>query len=152
MKKIIQKQKNFGFGLSLKTINLNFTYYTKRLFSMDNLNAKLKKKFYKKVDIKEIINEHYKEDKKEKDKKGKDNKKDENSSDDDKKFPGKVDIFTDLSTLKEKYYYILLDGRKCKSMYQDELAIPNKRLALAIAEEWDKQKELINLHSMQMVL
>ena len=55
------------------------------------------------------------------------------------------------SLFHKKYYGILLDNRKCKSMHLDELKIPTKRLALALAEEWQSQNDMINLYKMHLV-
>lgn len=56
------------------------------------------------------------------------------------------------SIFHKKYYGVLLDNRKCKSMHFDELKIPTKKLALALAEEWQSQKEMINLYKMHLVI
>ena len=48
--------------------------------------------------------------------------------------------FTNLSTALEDhcYYSIKLDGRVIKTMYKDELYIPSRALAAAMALEWDR--------------
>jgi hypothetical protein len=56
------------------------------------------------------------------------------------------------SLFHKKYYGVLLDNRRCKSMHLDELKIPTKRLALALAEEWQSQKDIINLYKMHLVI
>jgi hypothetical protein len=56
------------------------------------------------------------------------------------------------SLFHKKYYGVLLDNRKCKSMHLDELKIPTKRLALALSEEWQSQKDIINLYKMHLVI
>lgn len=55
------------------------------------------------------------------------------------------------SLFHKKYYGVLLDNRKCKSMHLDELKIPTKKLALALAEEWQSQKDMVNLYKMHLV-
>lgn len=55
------------------------------------------------------------------------------------------------SLFHRKYYGVLLDNRKCKSMHLDELKIPTKKLALALAEEWQSQGDMINLYKMHLV-
>lgn len=42
-----------------------------------------------------------------------------------------------LSLSHDKYYAITLDGRVAKTFYKDQLAIPSRALAIALAEEWD---------------
>jgi chaperone required for assembly of F1-ATPase len=37
----------------------------------------------------------------------------------------------------DKYYAVTLDGRVTKTLYKDDLCIPSRALAVAIAEEWD---------------
>lgn len=105
----------------------NFRYFNSKFFnsvsSSDSqaLPLRLKKKFYNNVDIIEIKNDNFNNENK------------------------------NISDLKHNYYQILLDGRKCKSMYLDEFKIPNKLLASALAQEWSKQKEYVNLYSMHLV-
>jgi ATP synthase F1 complex assembly factor 2 len=93
---------------------------------------RLKRKFYNSVEIAEVKNEN---------------------------FTSESTPITELNPIeklfvhsspKENFYHILLDNKKCKSMYLDELKIPNKNLALLIAEEWAQQKEVVNLHAMQL--
>ena len=57
-----------------------------------------------------------------------------------------------LSQLRENYYHIVLDGRKCLSAYQDEFMIPSKRLAMAIAAEYQQQKDFVEFNYMPLVL
>ena len=103
--------------------------YVRKYFTLEN-TPKLKRKFYNDVNVLEITNNNYIEEEKD-------------------SFYNKK--LYDLSTLKKKYYHILLDGKKCKTLYHDELKIPNKRLAYGIAEEFHRQKEDINLYSMHLV-
>jgi hypothetical protein len=62
----------------------------------------------------------------------------------------KFNILFNGSLFHKEYYGILLDGRRCKSMHLDELKIPSKKLALAMALEWQSQKDLINFHKMHL--
>lgn len=50
----------------------------------------------------------------------------------------------------ENYYAITLDGRVIKTMYKDDLFIPSKALAIALAEEWDAQLHTIDLRAMHL--
>ena len=45
----------------------------------------------------------------------------------------------DLSNLSksDKYYAVTLDGRVTKTLYKDNLLLPSRALAVAVAEEWD---------------
>jgi hypothetical protein len=90
----------------------------------------LKRKFYKEVSIAELPNNEYIEDL----------PLDENNK-----------KLYDISKIRQYYYHVLLDGKKCKSLYLDELKIPNKKLALGIAQEFHRQKQDINLYSMHLV-
>jgi chaperone required for assembly of F1-ATPase len=102
---------------------------TKKYFTLVQ-PSKLKKKFYKNVEVVEIEN---------------------TETPSETKLDLLLYTLTTGSNLKDKYYQILLDGKRLKTIYQDEYKIPNKKLAYAIAEEWDRQKEMINLYSMHMV-
>lgn len=119
---------------------INFNFFLKKLFSNSNSNIvnqqmpmRLKKKFYKTVEIAEVKNENFKD-------------SDSNLS---TKLT-QIQKLLNYSWSKEYNYHILLDGKKCKSMYLDELKIPNKKLALLLAEEWAQQKDFVNLHAMQL--
>lgn len=48
----------------------------------------------------------------------------------------KVD-YKNLSKSHDKYYAVTLDGKVTKTMYKDNLLIPNYALAVALAEEWE---------------
>jgi ATP synthase F1 complex assembly factor 2 len=96
-----------------------------------SIPMKLKKKFYKCVELLQLKNENFVVENK--------NSQKNKSSD-----------FFNFSNPSENYYHILLDKKKCKSMYQDEYIIPNEKLALILAEEWARQKDFVNLHSMHM--
>jgi chaperone required for assembly of F1-ATPase len=56
-----------------------------------------------------------------------------------------------LGKLKESFYHIMLDKKKCLSAYQDEFLIPSKQLAIAIAAEYQRQKEFIDFNYMPLV-
>mgnify|MGYP000141471522 CR=1 FL=1 len=51
------------------------------------------------------------------------------------KHSGPVDL-TNLSKA-ETYYAVALDGRVTKTLYKDNLLLPSRALAVAVAEEWD---------------
>ena len=44
--------------------------------------------------------------------------------------------FNNLS-LSDKYWAVSLDGKIIKTIYKDDLLLPTKALAIALAEEWD---------------
>lgn len=54
-------------------------------------------------------------------------------------------------SLSDKYWAVTLDGKVTKTMYKDNLLIPSKALAVALAEEWEAQHENINLKSLHLV-
>ena len=58
--------------------------------------------------------------------------------------------FNNLSR-SDKYWAVTLDGKVTKTMYKDNLFIPSKALAVAIAEEWESQHENIDLKSLHIV-
>jgi chaperone required for assembly of F1-ATPase len=58
--------------------------------------------------------------------------------------------FTNLSQ-SDKYWAVTLDGKVTKTMYKDPLLIPSKALAVALAEEWEKQHESVNLKDLVLV-
>jgi len=116
-----------------KTRKFNFSS-----LSSLNIPMRLKKNFYKNVELMEVKNSNY-------DKVIIDNQISQKHL----TYPT-LKKFTNGSELKEYYYYILLDKKKCKSMYLDEYIIPNKYLAIALAKEWAKQKEYVNLYSMHL--
>jgi chaperone required for assembly of F1-ATPase len=39
----------------------------------------------------------------------------------------------------DKYYAVTLDGKVTKTLYKDDLCLPSRALAVALAEEWDSQ-------------
>ena len=53
-------------------------------------------------------------------------------------------------SLSDNYYAVTLDGKVTKTMYKDELLLPSKALAVALAEEWEAQKDFINLKSLHL--
>ena len=57
--------------------------------------------------------------------------------------------FDNLS-LSDKYYAVTLDGKAVKTMYKDDLFLPTKALAVALAQEWDSQREKIDLKSLHL--
>ena len=63
--------------------------------------------------------------------------------------PGEKVGFNNLS-LSDKYWAVTLDGKPTKTMFKDNLFIPTKALAVALAEEWDSQHESINLKSLHI--
>lgn len=119
------------------------TFYKPTAFSFSSLSSlnipmRLKKNFYKTVELMEIKNSNY----------------DSHKSLEEKHqrhlaYPT-LKKFTTGSELGKHYYQILLDNKKCKSMYLDEFIIPNKIMAIALAQEWAKQKEYVNLYSMHL--
>jgi chaperone required for assembly of F1-ATPase len=109
---------------------INRTFYKQILKNFSQENTKLKKKFYKEVSIAEIVNTEFKNE----------NRKETNFK-----------FLQNLSDFGQNYYHVLLDNRKCKTLYLDELKLPTKKLALGIAEEFERQKEDINFYSMHFV-
>lgn len=55
-----------------------------------------------------------------------------------------------LSLSHDKYYAVCLDGRVMKTFYKDQMALPSKALAIALAEEWESQGDTINLKGMTL--
>lgn len=57
-----------------------------------------------------------------------------------------------LSESKERgaYWAISLDDRIIKTMYKDDLFIPSRALAVALAEEWESQADVIDLRDFHM--
>lgn len=45
--------------------------------------------------------------------------------------------YQNLSLSADKYWAVTLDGKVTKSMYKDDLLLPTKALAVALAEEWE---------------
>jgi chaperone required for assembly of F1-ATPase len=45
---------------------------------------------------------------------------------------------------------VALDGRVTKTLYKDDLCIPSRALAVAIAEEWDSQDERIDMKTLKL--
>lgn len=50
--------------------------------------------------------------------------------------PGEAISVNNLS-LSDKYFAVTLDGKVTKTMYKDNLLIPSKAMAVALAEEWE---------------
>ncbi len=42
-----------------------------------------------------------------------------------------------LSMSHDTYWAVTLDGRVTKTLFKDDLLIPSKSLAIALAEEWE---------------
>jgi hypothetical protein len=62
----------------------------------------------------------------------------------------KID-FKNLSFTSDRYWAVTLDGKVTKTMYKDNLLIPSKAMAVALAEEWESQLDNINLKSLHLV-
>ena len=45
--------------------------------------------------------------------------------------------FSNISK-SEKYWAVTLDGKVTKTMYKDELLLPTRAIAVALAEEWEQ--------------
>lgn len=99
-------------------------------FSRRNFTTK-RKKFYQMVDIMEVSNKEFK-----------------TIDNIDEGIDTKL---ISLSKLKDNYYHILLDKKKCLSAYQDDFHIPSKLLAIGIAAEYQRQKEYIDFNYMPLV-
>ena len=63
----------------------------------------------------------------------------------------KIDV-SNLSQVRENesYWGISLDGRAVKTMYKDELFIPSRCLAVAMAEEWENQQEYLDVNNLHL--
>lgn len=48
----------------------------------------------------------------------------------------------------ETFYSVKLDDRVIKSMYKDELLIPSRALAVALAEEWESQMDYLDMRTL----
>lgn len=55
-----------------------------------------------------------------------------------------------LSMSHDTYWAVTLDGRVTKTFFKDDLLIPSKTLAVALAEEWEAQGETIDLKSLHL--
>ena len=42
-----------------------------------------------------------------------------------------------ISLSHDKYYAVTLDGKVIKTLYKDNLFLPTRALAVALAEEWE---------------
>ena len=138
-------------NLSLKFYKFCSSNFTTQANSKVNsinqvMPQKLKRKFYTNVDILEVKNENSSNTSNTCNTGNKPNSNKKNTNN------NAIEKFINHSKFGETYYQILLDNKKCKTMYLDEFKIPNKTLAVLIAEEWAKQKEFVNLHSMQLNL
>lgn len=50
--------------------------------------------------------------------------------------PGQLVDFSNIS-VSDKYWAVTLDDRITKTMYKDELLLPSRAIAVALAEEWE---------------
>ena len=136
--------KDFRLHKYIPTIKLKNILISKTpVFNFSTSNSlslpqRLKKNFYKDVELLEVKNSNWNKIHSENEK----NKKHLTHP--------TLKKFSTGSELNEFYYHILLEKKKCKSMYLDEFKIPNKFLAIALAKEWAKQKEYVNLYSMHL--
>ena len=48
------------------------------------------------------------------------------------------------------YYSVSLDERTIKTMYKDDLFVPSRALAVALAEEWASQGDTIDLRDFHL--
>ena len=49
-----------------------------------------------------------------------------------------------------KYWAVSLVGRILKTFYKDPMLLPSRALAVAVAEEWEKQHKTVDLRKMHM--
>ena len=64
--------------------------------------------------------------------------------------PSEEVTFDNLSLTHGPYWAVALDGRVIKTMYKDPMPIPSRALAVAIAEEWESQKDKIDLKTLTL--
>ena len=50
----------------------------------------------------------------------------------------------------DKYYAVTLDGKVTKTLYKDDLCLPSRALAVALAEDWDSQSERIDMKTLKL--
>ena len=55
------------------------------------------------------------------------------------KIPSGEAVSVNNLSLSDKYWAVTLDGKVTKTMYKDNLLIPSKAMAIALAEEWEGQ-------------
>ena len=67
------------------------------------------------------------------------------------KLPAGEAVNVNNLSLSDNYWAVTLDGKVTKTMYKDNLMIPTKAMAVALAEEWDSQQEHINLKTLYLV-
>ena len=67
-----------------------------------------------------------------------------------KLLPAEEVNFDNLSMSHGPYWAVALDGRVIKTMYKDPMPIPSRALAVAIAEEWESQREKIDLKTLHL--
>jgi chaperone required for assembly of F1-ATPase len=57
---------------------------------------------------------------------------------------------TNLSKGNKRYYAVTLDGVIAKTLFKDEMLIPTRSLAVAMAEEWEMQTNKIDLRTLKL--
>ena len=114
--------------MALKLITRNFSAKSSQFFPTIPTGQRIKR-FYKKVDVIEHPQSEQAEF---------------------KLTPGTPVDFSNLSK-SDKYWAVTLDGKVTKTMYKDDLLLPTRALAVALAEEWEQQQESINLKSLHIV-
>lgn len=123
--------KGYISPIIIQTFKFNYATTTSGQAKMP---MKLKRKFYKTVELLEVNNSMWKNENKEI-----------------QEYKNEiVNKLANYSSISDNCYYILLDKKKCKSNYLDEYQIPHKNLALMLAREWASQKEYVNLHAMPL--
>lgn len=55
-----------------------------------------------------------------------------------------------LSMSHDIYWAVTLDGRVTKTFYKDDLLIPSRSLAVALASEWEAQGDTIDIKSLHL--
>lgn len=57
-----------------------------------------------------------------------------------------------LSRSHDRYWAVTLDGKVTKTLYKDDLCLPSRALAVALAEEWDSQHEALDMKTLKLNL
>lgn len=65
------------------------------------------------------------------------------------KLDGEAVTLNNLSKA-DTYFAVTLDGRVTKTLYKDDLVVPSRALAVAIAEEWDMQGERVDMKTLKL--
>lgn len=55
-----------------------------------------------------------------------------------------------LSMSHDTYWAVTLDGKVTKTFFKDDLLIPSRSLAIALAEEWESQGDTIDIKSLHL--